>query len=129
MDLDGKVPVVKKEWTMATHGRLAALVLAGIMVALPASTSEAEIFYAGGLPVYGCPENATYQDGNCTLFQTQAIVPATPIDAWVAAQVSHAVANLRTHNENLQKQVDELAARVRALEAALNRSRPGAAPK
>jgi hypothetical protein len=111
------IPAPKKEPTMAIHGRVAALALVGIVVALPAPTSQAESFYAGGLPVIACPDNAFYENGSCRRYDTGAIVPPTLFDAWVATNVLGAVATLQTQNEKLQKQVDELTARVRALEA------------
>jgi hypothetical protein len=51
---------------------------------------------------------------------------ALPIETWVAASVS---GTAKTQNEKMQRQVDELTARVQALEAALSRLPPGAAPK
>jgi BMFP domain-containing protein YqiC len=39
------------------------------------------------------------------------------------------VNGVQAQNEKLRRQVDELTARVQALEAALTRSKPGAAPK
>ena len=97
---------------MAIHGRVAALALVGIVVALPAPTSQAESFYAGGLPVIACPDNAFYENGSCRRYDTGAIVPPTLFDAWVATNVRGAVATLQTQNEKLRKQVDELTARV-----------------
>jgi hypothetical protein len=56
--------------------------------------------------VFGCPANATLnlngtgpaQQGDCTLFQTGDIVPAVPIETWVAARLSGAMTGLQTQN-------------------------------
>jgi hypothetical protein len=87
--------------------------------------------------VFGCAPNATLtlngtgpaQQGECTIYQTGAVVPAMPIEAWVSAQVSGAVNDLRAQNEKLQRQVDELTARVQALEAAASQPPRGTAPR
>ena len=110
-------------------GRMAAfLIVAGLVV--PCSSSgEEQQFYAGGSRVFGCPPLETLilhgtvprQQGECT--NGPVTRPAVPIEAWVATQVSGAA---QTQNERLQRQVDELTARVQALEAALSRSRSGA---
>jgi outer membrane murein-binding lipoprotein Lpp len=123
---------------MRHDGRLAALLLVGMVVVLYSSRSEAQSFYTGGgnnmFRVFGCPSYATLnlngtgptQQGDCTIFQTGAVVPAVPIETWVAAQVSGAVSGLQAQNEKLQKQVDELTARVQALEAAARQPRSAA---
>ena len=49
---------------------------------------------------------------------------AVPIEAWVSTQIS----GLQAQNATLQRPVDELMARVQALEGAAS-SRPGTAPK
>jgi hypothetical protein len=110
------------------------LTVAGLLV--PGSSSgEAPQFYARGARVFGCPglqlltttSDGATQQGECTSGPSgHSFGPAVPIEAWVAAQVSGAA---KAQNEKLQRQVDELMARVQALEAALSRSRPGAAPK
>ena len=118
---------------MRDLGRLAALVVVWLLLALFSSSSEAQQFYAGNnmLRVFGCLPLDTLtidgsgQHGECTSYQTGLLIgPAVPIEMWVTAQVSGAAANLQTQNEKLQKQVDQLTARVQALEAALNRSTP-----
>jgi len=128
---------------MRHTGRLAASVIVGMMLVIfPSSRSGAQPFYIGGsnnmFRVFGCPPLATLnihgygptQQGDCTSFQTGTVTgPAVPIEAWVTEQVSGAVNGVQAQNEKLQRQVDELTARVQALEAALNRSKPGAAPK
>ena len=123
---------------MRDRGRLAALVVVWLLLALFSSSSEAQQFYAGNnmLRVFGCLPLDTLtidgsgQHGECTSYQTGLLIgPAVPIETWVTAQVGGASANLQTQNEKLQKQVDQLTARVQALEAALNRSTPGAVPK
>jgi len=123
---------------MRDLGRLAALVVVWLLLALFSSSSEAQQFYAGNnmLRVFGCLPLDTLtidgsgQHGECTSYQTGLLIgPAVPIETWVTAQVGGAAANLQTQNEKLQKQVDQLTARVQALEAALNRSTPGAVPK
>ena len=123
-------------------GRLAALFVVLLLLPFGSSSSEAQQlqFYTGNsmLRVLGCPGLDTLttngvgsgQQGECTSYQTGLVIgPAVPIETWVAAQVSAGAANVQTQNETLQKQVDQLTARVQALEAALNRSNPGAAPK
>ena len=104
---------------MAKHGSLAALMV-GMLVALPTSTTEGESFYAGGLPVVVYPDLTFYdrETSMCRHAQTGALVPATVMEAWITA-----------HSEKLQKQVDHLAGRVQALEAALSRSKPGPGTK
>ena len=123
---------------MRDLGRLAAIVVVWLLLAFFSSSSEAQQFYAGNnmLRVFGCLPLDTLtidgsgQHGECTSYQTGLLIgPAVPIETWVTAQVGGAAANLQTQNEKLQKQVDQLTARVQALEAALNRSTPGAVPK
>jgi hypothetical protein len=134
--------LVTKEIAMRDMRRLATCVVVCLLLALFSSSSEAQQlqFYTGNgmARVFGCPPLDTLtlngvgagQQGDCTSYQTGLIIgPAVPIEAWVATQVSQAVANLRTENKNLQKEVDQLTARVQALEAALNRPRPGAGTK
>src|SRR5262249_6375464 len=120
----------KKERTMAMRGSLAALMVL-MVVALPTSTTEGESFYAGGLPVVVCPDLTFYdrESSMCRHSQTGALVPATVMEAWITAQSRVAASNVQTQSEKLQKQVDHLAVRVQALEAALSRSKPGPAPK
>jgi hypothetical protein len=85
--------------------------------------------------VFGCPANATLnlngtgpaQQGDCTLYQTGDIVPAVPIETWVAARLSGAMPGLQTQNAKLQKEVEELTARMQALETAAQQ-RTSAAP-
>ena len=115
---------------MATHSSLAALMLVGMVVALPTSTSEAESFYAG-VPVVVCPDLAFWESeySMCRHSQTGALVPATLMEAWIEARLGVAAANVQTQSEKLQKQVDQLTTRVQALEAALSRSKPGSATK
>ena len=123
---------------MRTVAGIGAGLIAAALVSLFASPSAAQSFYTGGsnnmMRVFGCAPLATLtlngtgatQQGECTSFQTGAITPAMPIETWVATQ-----------NDKLQRQVEELTARVQALEAALNQrprstapgSTPGAAPK
>ncbi|MGH7304152.1 MAG: hypothetical protein ACRELZ_12730 [Candidatus Rokuibacteriota bacterium] len=111
---------------MRRDSRLFVLLLVGTAGVLYASRGEAQSFYVGGGRVFGCPANATLslngtgptQQGDCTLYQTGSIVPAVPIETWVAAQVSGGMAGLQTQNEKLQKQIDDLTARIQALEAA-----------
>ena len=123
-------------------GRLAALFVVLLLLPFGSSSSEAQQlqFYTGNsmLRVLGCPGLDTLttngvgsgQQGECTSYQTGLVIgPAVPIETWVAAQVSAGAASVQTQNEKLQKQVDQLTVRVQALEAALNRSNPGAAPK
>jgi hypothetical protein len=134
---------------MRHSGRLAALLVVALLGILHASSSDAQSFYTGSgttmFRVFGCAPNATLnlngtgpaQHGDCTIYQTGNIVPAVPIETWVSAQVSGAVDDLRAQNEKLQRQVDELTARVHALEAATNpppgsnapRPTPGASTK
>jgi uncharacterized coiled-coil protein SlyX len=52
-----------------------------------------------------------------------------PIETWVSAQLSGAVNDLRAQNEKLQRQVNELMARVHALEAATNPPPGNTAPR
>lgn len=125
-------------------GPVAALLTVGLVAILHASSSEAQQFYTGSgsnmFRVFGCDPNTTLnvsgtgwtQQGECTI-NPGNVVAAVPIEAWVSAQIS----GLNAQNEKLQRQVDELLARVRALEAAASsgsgssgpRSQPGAAPK
>ncbi len=113
----------------------AALLTVGLLGLLYASSSEAQQFYAGSgttmFRVFGCAPNtaltvngvAWAQTGECTITPGN-VVAAVPIEAWVSAQLS----GLQTQNATLQRQVDELLARVQALEGAAG-SRPGPAPK
>jgi hypothetical protein len=133
---------------MRLIGRLAVLLVVGMLGILLSSSSDAQPFYTGSgtnmFRVFGCAPDATLnlngtgsaQQGECTIYQTGNIVPAVPIETWVSAQVSGAVTDLRAQNEKLQRQVDELTARVHALEAATNpppgtalRPTPGAGTK
>jgi hypothetical protein len=119
---------------MRHSGRLAALLVVTLLGILYASRSDAQPFYTGSgtnmFRVFGCAPNATLnlngtgpaQQGDCTIYQTGNIVPAVPIEAWVSAQVSGAATDLRAQNEKLQRQVDELTARVQALEDATNQT-------
>jgi len=113
---------------MRIVARLGAWLVALALMSLFPSPSAAQSFYTGGgtnmMRVFGCAPLATLtlngtgatQQGDCTNFQTGAITPALPIETWITAQ-----------NDKLQRQVDELTARVQALEAALNeRPRSGA---
>ena len=111
---------------MRLIGRLAVLLVAGMLGILLSSRSDAQPFYTGSgsnmFRVFGCAPSATLtlngtvpaQQGECTLYQTGAVVPAVPIEAWVSAQVSGAATDLRAQNEKLQRQLDELMARVQA---------------
>jgi hypothetical protein len=126
---------------MRHSGRLAALLVVALLGILHASSSDAQSFYTGSgtnmFRVFGCAPNATLnlngtgpaQQGDCTIYQTGSIVPAEPIEAWVSAQVSDAVNDLRAQNEKLRRQVDELTARVHALEAATNPPPGNTAPR
>jgi hypothetical protein len=125
-------------------GPVAALLTVGMAAVLPASSSEAQQFYTGSgtnmFRVFGCAPNTTLnvsgtgwtQQGECTIYPG-SVVAAVPIEAWVSTQIS----GLHAQNEKLQRQVDELLAPVRALEAAASsgpgssgpRSQPSAAPK
>ena len=114
---------------MRTVARVCALLIAAALVSLLPSTGAAQSFYTGSgtnmMRVLGCAPLATLtlngmgatQQGDCTSMQTGAITPALPIETWVTTQ-----------NDKLQRQVDELTARVQALEAALNQRPKGAAP-
>jgi hypothetical protein len=129
---------------MRYQDRLAALLLAAVVgVLLSSSRGEAQSFYTGGgnnmFRVFGCPANATLnlngtgpaQQGDCTLYQTGNIVAAVPIETWVAAELSGAMTGLQAQNAKLQKQVEELTARVQALETATQQRRstaPGSSP-
>jgi hypothetical protein len=125
---------------MRQFGRLAALLIGGmLLMLLPPSRSDAQSFYTGSgsnmFRVFGCAPLATLtlngtgptQQGECTSYQTGEISPAVPIETWVRAQVSGAT-GAGAQNEKLQRQVDELTARVQALEAALHRPRGSTAP-
>ena len=113
----------------------AALLTVGLLGLLHASSGEAQQFYAGSgttmFRVFGCAPNTTLtvngiawaQTGECTIAPGN-VVAAVPIEAWVSAQIS----GLQAQNATLQRQVDELMARMQALEGAAS-SRPGAAPK
>jgi len=125
-------------------GPVATLLTVGLLLVLHSSSSEAQQFYTGSgnnmFRVFGCAPNTTLnvsgtgssQQGDCTIYPGN-VVAAVPIEAWVSAQVSA----LHAQNEKLQRQVDELLARVGALEAAASsgprssgpRSQPDAAPK
>ena len=119
--------------------RVAVLLVVGMLGILLSSRSDAQPFYTGSgnnmFRVFGCVPNATLtlngtgpaQQGERTIYQTGAVVPAVPIEGWISAQVSGAVNDLRAQNEKLQRQVDELTARVQALEAP--RSNPGPGTK
>ena len=121
---------------MLQLGRLAAFLIVGLLGILHASGSDAQPFYTGSgsnmFRVFGCAPNATLnlngtgpaQQGDCTIYQTGSIVPAVPIETWVSGLVSGAATDLRAQNEKLQRQVDELTARVQALEAATNQPSP-----
>ena len=121
---------------MLQLGRLAAFLIVGLLGILHASVSDAQPFYTGSgnnmFRVFGCAPNATLnlngtgpaQQGDCTIYQTGSIVPAVPIETWVSGLVSGAATDLRAQNEKLQRQVDELTARVQALEAATNQPSP-----
>ena len=116
--------------------RLAALLIVGVTALLQPSRSDAQAlsFYTGSgtnmFRVFGCPPMATLslngtgptQQGECTGYQAYGVTPAVPIEAWVTAQIS-ASSGLKAQNEPLQKQIDELRARVQALEAALQKPR------
>ena len=129
--------------------RLAPLMIVGVLALLSPSRSDAQAlsFYTGSgtnmFRVFGCPPLATLnlngtgptQQGDCTSYHTGGITPAVPLEAWLATQLG-AAGGLKAQNETLQKQVDELRARVQALEAALQKPRseaplalPSAAPR
>lgn len=126
---------------MRRTGRLAALLIVGVVVVLHSSRCDAQSFYTGSgsnmFRVFGCPPNATLnlngtgpsQQGERTIYQTGGVVPAVPIETWVSAQVTGRANGLQAQNEKLQRQVDDLTARVHALEAALNRTLRTAAPQ
>jgi non-ribosomal peptide synthetase component E (peptide arylation enzyme) len=124
-----------RRFAMRHIGRMAAFLIVAVLVVPGSSSGQAPQFYARGARVFGCPglqtlttngDGAT-QQGECTNQPNGSTLgAAVPIEAWVAAQVSGAA---KVQNEKLQRQIDELTARVQALEAALRRSRPGAAPK
>jgi len=114
----------------------AALVSIALLAAPHVSRTEAQPqFYTGSganmFRVFGCEPNTTLnvngigwaQSGECSTSPSN-IVAAVPIEAWVSAQIS----GLQAQNATLQRQVDELMARLRALEGAAG-SRPGIAPK
>ena len=113
----------------------AALLTVGLLGLLHASSTEAQQFYAGSgttmFRVFGCAPNTTLnvngiawaQTGECTIAPGN-VVAAVPIEAWVSAQIT----GLQLQNSTLQRQVDELMARVQALEGAAS-SRPGTAPR
>jgi hypothetical protein len=132
-------PTRSRRFAMRHIGHMAALLIVAGLVVPCASSGQAPQFYAGTgsnmFRVFGCPALQTLtingsgptQQGECTSEPNGSTLgPAVPVEAWVATQVSGAT---RAQNEKLQQQVDELTARVQALEAALSRSRPGAAPK
>jgi hypothetical protein len=97
----------------------------GLLGLLLASSGEAQQFYTGSGPNTTLNVNgvAWAQTGECMITPGN-VVAAVPIEAWVSAQIS----GLQTQNATLQRQVDELLARVRALEGAAG-SRPATAPK
>jgi hypothetical protein len=115
---------------------LAPLLIVGLIAVLQPSRGNAQplSFHAGGNRVFGCPPLATLslngtgptQQGDCTTYEVYSVIPAVPLEAWLAAQLGPTGAH-RPQNETLQKQVDELTARVQALEAALQKLR-GQAP-
>jgi hypothetical protein len=125
---------------MRDMGRRSALVLGWLLLALFSSNGEAQQFYTAAgngymLRVFGCPPLDTLtingvgptQQGECTSYQAaHSISPAVPIETWVTAQVSGAANGLKAQNERLQREVDQLTARVQALEATLNRMKPDA---
>jgi hypothetical protein len=116
--------------------RLAPLLIIGVIALLYPTRSDAQAlsFYTGSgtnmFRVFGCPALATLslngtgptQQGDCTTYHTGTIIPAVPLETWLATQLSPA-SGLKAQNETLQKQIDELKARVQALEAALQRPR------
>lgn len=118
-------------------GGLAAFLIVGMLVMLDASSSDAQPFYTGSgnnmFRVFGCAPNATLnlngtgptQQGDCTSFETSTMTPAVPIETWVSAQVT----GLQAQNEKLQRQVEELTARVRALESSANQPPRSTAPR
>ena len=122
---------------MRHTGQIDTVLFVGELVLLLTASSEAQPFYTGSgnnmFRVFGCAPNTTLnlngtgpsQQGECTLYQTNTVVPAVPIESWVSAQVNAVLAQ----NEKLQRQVDELTARVQALEAAASRSPRGATPR
>ena len=102
------------------------------LLVLSSSSGEAQPFYAlSGGRILGCGPNDTLTpSAECTSYQTGLIVgPAVPIETWVAAQVRGALSDAQTQNQKLQRQLDDLTARVQVLEAALSRSTPGGATK
>jgi hypothetical protein len=122
---------------MQNLGRRSASVVAWLLLALFSSNSEAQQFYTAAangymLRVFGCAPMATLtvngagptQQGECNQ-AAHLINPALPIETWVTQQVDGAVNGWKAHNEKLQREIDQLTARVQALEAALNR-KPGA---
>ena len=121
---------------MRNLGAVAAeLLTVGLLGLLLASSGEAQQFYTGSgtsmARVFGCAPNTTLtvngvawaQTGECMITPSN-VVAAVPIEAWVSAQII----GLQTQNATLQRQVDELMARVQALEGAAG-PRPGPAPK
>ena len=107
--------------------------VAFVLLVLAASAGEAQQFYAtpGGRRVLGCSPNDTLTvNAECTSYQTGLVIgPAVPIETWVAAQVSGALSDAQTQNQKLQRQIDDLTARVQALETALSRLTPAAPEK
>jgi hypothetical protein len=111
-----------------------------LLLALFSSNGEAQQFYTAAgngymRRVFGCPPLDTLtingvgptQQGECTSYHAaHAISPAVPIETWVTTQVSGAANGLKAQNERLQREVDQLTTRVQALEATLNRMKPGA---
>ena len=127
---------------MQDRSRLAVFVIVWLLLALGSSSSEAQQFYTAAgnnvLRVFGCAplDSLTIngvgptQQGECTSYQTGLIIgPALPIETWVTTLVSGAVNGVQAQNETLQREVDQLTARVQALEAALNRLKAQAAAK
>ena len=124
---------------MRSLGCRSASLIGCLLLAFFSSNSEAQQFYTAAgngymLRVFGCPPMDTLtinglgptQQAECTSYQAAHIKsPAVPIEAWVTTQVNGAVNGWKAQNEKLQQQIDDLTARVQALEAALNR-KPGA---
>jgi hypothetical protein len=110
---------------------VAALLTVGLVAVLHAPSSGAQQFYTGSASsMFGRirlrsehdaerQRDRVSQQGECTIYPG-SVVAAVPIEAWVSAQIS----GLHAQSEKLQRQVDELQARVRALEAAAS-SGPG----
>jgi hypothetical protein len=126
---------------MRINSRLAAVLTVGAFVVLHSSNGAAQSFYTGSgsnmFRVFGCPAHATLnlngtgpsQQGDCTIYQTGSVIPAVPIEIWVSAQLNGGVSGLQAQNEKLQKEIDDLTARVQALEAVVNQSPRTIAPR